>query len=66
MDISCIGKGFQILFYNREVISMGVAMADMEEHTFEIISAAMVIPNPKPNRDIILIINQALCMLGRK
>jgi hypothetical protein len=41
-DISCVGKGFQILFYTGDVISMGVATVYVEEHNFEIISAATV------------------------
>jgi hypothetical protein len=63
-DISCIGKGFQILFNTGEVISMGVAMADVEEHRFEIVSAATVLSDPRLNRDLIIILNQAAYMPG--
>jgi len=39
-------------------------MADIEEHHFEIVSAATVILDRKSKRDIIIIINQAAHMPG--
>jgi hypothetical protein len=43
---------------------MGVAMANIEERHFEIVSAATVILDRKSKRDIIIIINQAAYMPG--
>jgi hypothetical protein len=43
---------------------MGVAMADVEEHHFEIVSAARGILDRKSKQDIIIIINQAAYMPG--
>jgi hypothetical protein len=43
---------------------MGVAMADVEERHFEIVSAATVISDRKSKQDIIIIINQASHMPG--
>ncbi len=63
-DISCVGKGFQILFYTGEVISMGVAMADVEERNFKIVSAATVLSDSQLNRDFIIILNQAAYIPG--
>jgi hypothetical protein len=42
---------------------MGVAMADVEDRNFEIVSAAKVFSDPKSNRDIIIILNQMAYML---
>ena len=41
---------------------MGVAMADVEDHNFEIVSAATAVSDPKSNRDIIIILNQVAYM----
>jgi hypothetical protein len=43
---------------------MGVAIADLEERHFKIVSAATVISDRKSKRDIIIIINQAAYMPG--
>jgi hypothetical protein len=42
---------------------MGVAMTDVEDHNFEIVSAAKVFSDPKSNRDIIILLNQVAYML---
>jgi len=59
-----VGKGFQILFYTGEVVCMGVAMADVKERNFEIVSATTVVSDPKSNRNIIIILNQVAYMPG--
>ncbi len=58
-DISCIGKGFSILFRSGESISLGIAVAGAHRSEYEIVTAAAVIIDPQSTRDIIIIINQA-------
>jgi hypothetical protein len=58
-DISCVRKGFRILFYTGEITSLGVAFSSTEPHTFNIVTAAAVINATRLSTPIIIIINQA-------
>jgi hypothetical protein len=58
-DISCVSKGFQILFYTGEITSLGAAFNSTVPRTFHIVTAAAVIDDPCLFTPIILIINQA-------
>jgi hypothetical protein len=59
-DISCVGKGFSILFLTGEKTTIGVARAKSEASTFDIVTAATVIIDPTTSLNVILIINQAV------
>jgi hypothetical protein len=58
-DISCVGKGFQILFDTGETISLGTAFSTMEAQTFYIVTAATVITDTRLATPIIILVNQA-------
>jgi hypothetical protein len=58
-DISCVGKGFQILFKSGETTCVGMALAKAQTNTFDIVTAAAVVIDPNTSRNIIIIINQA-------
>ncbi len=46
MEISCVGKGFRILFYTGETTSLGSAFTSVEPRTLPIVTAAMIIVCP--------------------
>jgi hypothetical protein len=58
-DISCVGKGFHILFYTGETTSLGITFADSSHRTLHIVTAATVITDPRTLTPTIIIINQA-------
>jgi hypothetical protein len=58
-DISCIGRGFSILFHSREKTNLDMAIVGSEGRTLDIVTAAAVIIDPTTSRNIIIIINQA-------
>jgi len=58
-DISCVGKGFQILFDTGEKISLGTAFSTMEAQKFHIVTAATVITDTRLATPIIILVNQA-------
>jgi hypothetical protein len=58
-DISCVGKGFQVLFKSGETTRVGMALAKARTNTFDIVTAAAVVIDPNTSRNIIIIINQA-------
>ncbi len=58
-DISCIGRGFSILFYSGEKTNLDMALVGSKGRTLDIVTAAAVIVDPSTTRNIIIIINQA-------
>ncbi len=58
-DISCIGRGFSILFHSREKTNLDMALVGSRGRTLDIVTAVAVIVDPSTTRNIIIIINQA-------
>ncbi len=58
-DISCVGRGFEILFHSGEKTNLDMALVGAKGRTLDIVTAAAVIIDPTSTRDIIIIINQA-------
>ncbi len=59
-DISCVGKGFSILFLTGEKTTIGMARAKSEASTLDIVTAATVVIDPTTSINVILKINQAV------
>jgi hypothetical protein len=62
VDVSCVGKGFHILFYSGEMISLGVSFANLSLRTLQIVTAATVVTDQRISTPTIVIINQAACI----
>ena len=45
-DISCIGRGFEILFYTGETMTVSGAMAEMQSIEYEIVTSSTVVETP--------------------
>jgi hypothetical protein len=58
-DISCIGRGFEILFYTGETMTVSGAMAEMQSIEYEIVTGDTVVETPLSTQSFIIIINQA-------
>jgi hypothetical protein len=58
-DISCIGKGFSVLFQSGEKTNLDMALVGSKSRTLDIVTAAAVGIDPTTIRNIIIIINQA-------
>lgn len=58
-DISCMGKGFQVLFNIGETTWAGMALAKAQTNVFDIVTVAAVVIDPNMSRNILIIINQA-------
>ena len=59
-DISCVGKGFSILFHSGEKMTLNTALVRSPSNTFDIVSAAAVIEDSTTSRGTIIVINQAV------
>jgi len=57
-DISCVGKGFHILFYG-ETTYLGVTFSDSAQRNLHIVTAATIITDQRTLIPTIVIINQA-------
>jgi hypothetical protein len=60
---SCVSKGFQVLFYIRETMWAGMALAKAPTNAFDIVTVAAVVIDPNMSRNILIIINQAVYIL---
>ncbi len=58
-DASMVGKGFEILFYTGEKMTVCGAMASLDSKVYEIVTAATVVQSPQSTQEYIVIINQA-------
>jgi hypothetical protein len=58
-DISCVGRGFKILFHSGEKTNLDMALVGAKGRTLDIVTAAAVVLDPTSSRNIIIIINQA-------
>lgn len=58
-DISCIERGFEILFHTGQTTTVGGTMAEMESMTYDIVTGATVIESPLSTQSYLVIINQA-------
>jgi hypothetical protein len=59
-DISCVGRGFSVMFYSGEKMTLNTALVRSPSNTFEIVSATAVIEDKTTSRQVIIIINQAI------